>query len=87
MDQICPRCNSAQVTKTKANGVHRAGGLLGLLIAQAIVGYNCPTCGSIPLNEFSDDFQSGVKRKRIMLIAGALLLVAVVLGLLVFLEL
>jgi len=87
MDQICPRCNSAQVTKTQANGVHRAGGLLGLLIAQAIVGYNCPTCGSIPLNEFSDDFQSGIKRKRILFIVGALLLVVVLLGLLVFLEL
>lgn len=87
MEQICPRCNSAQVTKTAANGVHRAGGLLGFLIAQAIVGYNCPTCGSIPLSEFSDDFQSGVKRKRAMLIAGALLLIVVIFGVLVFLEL
>lgn len=87
MDQICPRCNSAQVTKTAANGVHRAGGLLGLLIAQAIVGYNCPTCGSIPLNEFSDDFQSSVKKKRALLIAGAIVLIIAVLGVFVFLEL
>jgi len=52
--------------------VGRSAGLIGVLIANAAASYNCPKCGKIPLSEFPEEFQSGVKRKRILSVIGAI---------------
>ena len=84
MEQYCPRCNESQVTKsTSSAAVGRSAGLIGVLIANAAASYNCPKCGKIPLAEFPEEFQSGVKRKRAFSVLGAIgILIAVVVVLL-----
>lgn len=73
MEQFCPRCNESQVSKSaRSSAVGRSAGLIGVLIANAAASYNCPKCGKIPLSEFPEEFQSGVKRKRILSVIGAI---------------
>lgn len=80
MEQYCPRCNESLVSKsTSSAAVGRSAGLIGVLISNAAASYNCPKCGKIPLSEFPEEFQSGVKRKRVFSILGAIgILIAVV---------
>ena len=73
MEQYCPRCNESQVTKSSnTSTAGRSAGLIGVLIANAATSYSCPKCGKIPLAEFPEEFQSGVKRKRVLSILGAI---------------
>ncbi len=71
MEQLCPRCYEQQVHKSSTSNIGRHAGLIGSLIANSAASYNCPTCGKIPLAEFPEEFQSGIKRKRIFSILGA----------------
>ncbi|MCD4708052.1 MAG: CpXC domain-containing protein [Candidatus Sabulitectum sp.] len=71
MEQLCPRCHEQQVAKSSTSNAGRHAGLIGLLIANSAASYNCPACGKIPLAEFPEEFQSGVKRKRTLSILGA----------------
>lgn len=73
MEQYCPRCGVSQITKSSTStAVGRSAGLVGLLVANAAASYNCPSCGKIPLAEFPEEFQSGVKRKRVFSVLGAI---------------
>lgn len=81
MEQLCPRCHERQVAKSGTSNVTRHAGLLGLLIANSAASYHCPNCGKIPLAEFPEEFQSGVKKKRTFMIAGAVLLFVVIIAL------
>ena len=84
MDQYCPRCHEQKVFRSNTGSYGRYGGLAGMLIANSISSYQCPTCGKIPITEFPEEFQAGVKRKRVFSILGAIgivVLVAVLFGL------
>lgn len=87
MEQLCPRCYEQQVFKSSTANISRHAGLIGLLIANSTASYNCPTCGKIPLEEFPEEFQSGIKRKRILSILGAVAIFALVIGFLFAREL
>jgi len=82
MEEMCPRCHEQKVTKSNTGNVARHAGLVGMLIANSAASYSCLSCGKIPLSEFSDDFQSAVKRKRIFSVLGA---VAIFVAVVVFL--
>ena len=71
MEQFCPRCHEQQVQKSSTSNVGRHAGLIGMLIVNSTASYSCPNCGKIPLAEFPEDFQSGIKRKRMFSILGA----------------
>ena len=72
MEQYCPRCHESQVARSSNSAVvGRSAGLVGYLVANAAASYSCPACGKIPLAEFPEEFQSGVKRKRMFSILGA----------------
>ncbi len=87
MEQLCPRCHEQQVAKSSTSNVTRQAGLVGLLIARSVSSYNCPACGKIPLAEFPEEFQSGVKKKRLFSILGAVGVFALVIVLLFVREL
>lgn len=72
MEQFCPRCYEQQVNRSSTGTVGRHAGLIGMLIVNSVASYNCPTCGKIPLTEFPEEFQSGIKRKRLFSILGGL---------------
>ncbi len=80
MEQLCPRCHEQQVYKSNTGSVGRYAGLIGLLIANSTASYNCPTCGKISLEEFPEEFQSGIKRKRIFSILGAVAIFVLVIA-------
>ena len=86
MEQYCPRCNENKVTKSSAAAVGRSAGLVGLLVANAAAAYSCSRCGKIPLAEFPEEFQSSVRRKRVLSIAGAVGVLMAVIVLLFLME-
>lgn len=87
MEQLCPRCHEQQVHKSSTSNVGRHAGLIGLLIANSAASYNCPACGKIPLAEFPEEFQSGIKRKRMFSVLGAVGVVVLIIALLFAREL
>jgi predicted RNA-binding Zn-ribbon protein involved in translation (DUF1610 family) len=87
MEQYCPRCNDSQVSRSSAANIGRAGGLVGMLIANAAASYSCTKCGKIPLAEFPEEFQSTVKRKRVFSVLGAAGIFLVVIVFLIYMEL
>ncbi|HPJ27801.1 MAG TPA: hypothetical protein PLM22_02630 [Candidatus Sabulitectum sp.] len=87
MEQLCPRCNQNNVTRSSTSAaVGRSAGLVGLLIANAAASYNCTSCGKIPLSEFPEEFQSAVKRKRLFSVLGAIGVFLAVIVLLFFMQ-
>ncbi len=87
MEQFCPRCHEQQVQKSGVSNIGRHAGLIGMLIANSAASYSCSNCGKIPLTEFPEDFQSGIKRKRILSILGAVGVVVLLIALLFAREL
>lgn len=87
MEQFCPRCHEQQVQKSGTSNIGRHAGLLGMLVANSTASYSCPNCGKIPLAEFPEEFQSGIRRKRIFSILGVVGVVVLVIALLFVREL
>lgn len=87
VEQLCPRCNQNNVTRSSTSAaVGRSAGLVGLLIANAAASYNCTSCGKIPLAEFPEEFQAAVKRKRLFSVLGAIGIFLAVIVLLFFMQ-
>jgi transposase-like protein len=86
LEQTCPRCHQNNVAKSSGSTAARHAGLLGILVANAATSYSCPACGKIPLGEFADEFQSSVKRKRILSVLGAVAILIAIVGLLMLRE-
>lgn len=87
MEQNCPRCYENKVVKSASSAaVGRSAGLVGLLVANAAAAYTCPRCGKIPLSEFPEEFQAGVRRKRIFSVLGAVGVFLAVIVLLFFMQ-
>jgi hypothetical protein len=81
----CPRCGEP-VERGQSSGAAFAGGLVGSLIYSAFGGFECPSCGKIPKHEFPPEVQTQMTKGSVMMVGGALVLVAVVIGLLVWLQ-
>jgi transposase-like protein len=78
MQQMCPRCHEQYVIKSGISNVGRYAGLVGVLVANSTASYQCPSCGKIPISEFPEEFQSNVKKKRMLSILGAVVILVLV---------
>lgn len=81
-DYRCPRCDGA-VTRSQHGAVARQFGLVGMLIGMATAGFECASCGKIEKSEFPPDVRSQMGRGSVMMVVGALFVLAAVIGLLV----
>jgi hypothetical protein len=57
-----------------------AGGLVGALVVAAFGSFGCKKCGKIPRREFPAEVQSRMRLGSLGLIAGAVALLVVVVG-------
>jgi hypothetical protein len=81
----CPRCNGP-VTRAHRSGCLFGGGVVGWLLAAAFAPMTCRQCGDIPSHEFPPEARNRMTMNTVMLVVGAVLLLAVVIGGIVLLN-
>jgi DNA-directed RNA polymerase subunit RPC12/RpoP len=82
MEYKCPRCGGP-VTRNANSAAGAVGGLVGALLAQAFGGFSCAKCGPIPKSEFTPDERSSMTTGSVLMVVGALVLLAVVIAVIV----
>ncbi|MBT3200826.1 MAG: hypothetical protein HN350_13025 [Phycisphaerales bacterium] len=78
----CPRCGEP-VQRGHSRGAQMAGGLVGALFYAAFGSFQCEGCGKIPGNEFPAEDRSKMRVGSLMLVGGAIVLFAAVVGVLI----
>ena len=63
-----------------------AGGLVGALVFAAFAPFQCESCGKIPMSEFPPEVRSKARFGSLALVGGALLLLVLVVGLIVYIN-
>jgi hypothetical protein len=81
----CPRCG-ADVQRGSNSGAAIAGGLVGALLYSAFGSFECKKCGKIPSEEFPPEVRQQMVLGSIGLMVGAIVLLAAVIALLIWLE-
>lgn len=81
----CPRCGG-DVQRGTSSAAGIAGGAVGALLYAAFGGFQCKTCGAVPKREFPEDVQRQMTLGSVGIVAGAVLLIVVVIGVLVLLN-
>lgn len=84
MAYACPHCGK-RVQRGRSRTASHAVGLLGALVYAAFASFQCETCGKVPMSEFPREVQNKARLGSVALIGGALLLLALVVGVFVFL--
>lgn len=84
-DYQCPECG-ASVSRQSAGPAARAFGAAGMLIGAAFADFECPEHGVITRGQFPPEVQSKMRRGSIGLVAGAVVLLIVVIALLIALN-
>jgi len=74
------------VERATSVSVSVAGGALGSLIYGAFAPLRCKQCGPISKQEFPPQVQREINQNSVLMILGAVVLLAVVIGLLVLIQ-
>lgn len=81
----CPRCGDP-VSRSYSTTAQLAGGLVGALFVAAFGSFGCKKCGKIARGEFPADVQNRMMLGSVGMVAGAVVLLVVVIGALIALN-
>ena len=81
----CPRCGKA-VQRGSSTTAGVAGGLVGALVFAAFASFQCESCGKIPMKEFPPEVRSKARLSSLAMVAGAIVLLILLISLLVYLK-
>lgn len=82
----CPRCGGAVQRGATSNAAGVAGGVAGVLIAQAFGSFQCANCGPIPRRELSPAVRRRMARNSVVLGVSGVLLFGIVIALIVLVR-
>lgn len=81
----CPKCGGV-ASRSHSGTAQAAAGLVGALVYMAFAGLSCMKCGKLQRSEFSEDDRGTMARNSVLLVVGALVLLAACIGLIVALD-
>lgn len=85
MAYACPTCGGP-AERGSGRVAQQAAGLVGLLLYTAFAGYSCAKCGKIDRAQFPPEVRAKMTRNTILLVLGALALLAALVGVLAALN-